>query len=68
MVRPSNETIVDRQEAKPFIIVKRYMIMELKNITITATIEGDPVMVVLDSDQRAARPNCCCDKSGPVEW
>ena len=40
--------------------------MELENITITATIEGDPVMVVLDSDQRKMLPDLIanCDKSG----
>ncbi len=40
--------------------------MKLENITITATIEGDPVMVVLDSDQRKMLPDLIanCDKSG----
>ena len=40
--------------------------MKLENITITATIEGDPVMVVLDSDQRKMLPDLisACDKSG----
>ena len=40
--------------------------MELENITITATIESEPVMVVLDSDQRKMLPDliAACDKSG----
>ena len=40
--------------------------MRLENITITATIDGEPVMVVLDGDQREMLPDliAACDKSG----
>jgi hypothetical protein len=40
--------------------------MKMKNITITATINGDPVMVVLDADQIDMLPNliAASDKTG----
>jgi len=40
--------------------------MKLENVTITATIDGDPVMVMLDNDQMAMLPNllAACDKTG----
>jgi len=40
--------------------------MKLENLTITATIDGEPVMVILDSDQVAMIPDliAACDKSG----
>ena len=39
--------------------------MKLENITITATIEGEPVMVMLDKNQTAILPDfiAACDKT-----
>jgi len=39
--------------------------MKLENITITATIEGEPVMVMLDKNQTAMLPDliAACDKT-----
>ena len=40
--------------------------MKLDNLAITATIDGEPVMVILDKDQIAMLPNliAACDKTG----
>ena len=40
--------------------------MKLENVTITATIDGEPVMVILDKDQTAMLPDliAACDKTG----
>ena len=40
--------------------------MKLENVTITATIDGEPVMVVMDKHQTAMLPNliAACGKTG----
>lgn len=40
--------------------------MKLENLTITATIDGEPVMVMLDKDQTAILPDliAACDQTG----
>ena len=40
--------------------------MKLENVTITATINGEPVMVILDNNQAAMMPDliALCDRTG----